>query len=69
MIKSIHQSTKIERQNVIDEMFKCQNGDCDNCGVCTIFKGTSPQAVYKDYIEGIREFSEIAREFNQRNRL
>lgn len=66
MMKSIKQSTQIERQNIIDEMFRCHNGDCDSCGVCAIFKGTTPQKVYKDYIEGIREFDEIIKEFHQK---
>ena len=62
----IKKSTKEERKELINEMFRCHNGDCDNCGVCVIFKGTSPLAVYRDYIEGKREFQDIAREFNQR---
>lgn len=66
MVKTIKQTTQKERQKIIDEMFQCHHGDCDNCGVCVIFKGTSPQLVYKDYIEGIREFAEIAREWNQK---
>lgn len=62
----IKDSTKEEREKYIAEMFRCRNGDCDNCGVCQIFAGTSPEEVYQDFIDGKREFAEIARAWNQR---
>ncbi|MDD7378238.1 MAG: hypothetical protein SO445_04020 [Lachnospiraceae bacterium] len=62
----IAESTKEEREAYIREMFRCKNGDCENCGVCRIFAGTSPEEVYEDFVEGKREFSEIAREWNLR---
>lgn len=65
-MKTIKETTKEERQQIIHDMFRCHNGDCDNCGICMIFKGTSPVKVYQDYIDGKREFQDIAREFNQR---
>lgn len=65
MVKSIKDSTKKERQNYIDELFRCQNGDCENCGVCKIFAGTSPQVIYRDYIEGKQEFVEVSQTFNK----
>lgn len=65
-MKMIKDTTKEERNKIIEDMFRCHNGDCENCGVCMIFKGTSPGVVYQDYIEGKREFQEIAKEFNQR---
>lgn len=66
MIKSIHDSSQEERQKLIDALFQCQNGNCDSCGICQVFKGTSPQAVYKEYIEGKKEFAEITQEMNQK---
>ena len=65
-MKTIKETTKEERKQLIHDMFHCHNGDCENCGVCMIFKGTSPMKVYQDYIDGKREFQDIAREFNQR---
>ena len=49
---TIHNSTKEERENYIKELFHCHHGDCENCGVCMIFKGKSPVDVFHDYIEG-----------------
>lgn len=62
----IDTSTKEEREQYIQELFHCHHGDCENCGVCVIFKGKSPKDVFKEYIEGKREFDEISREWNQR---
>lgn len=66
MMKKIADSSKEERQQIIDEMFQCQNGNCEQCGICQVFKYASPQEVYRDYIEGKKEFSEITREMNQK---
>ena len=56
---------KQERKDYVQKLFHCHNGDCDNCGVCQIFKGVSPQVVFQDYIEGKREFQDIAKEFHR----
>lgn len=61
----IEETTSQERQAYIEELFHCHHGDCENCGVCKIFKGTSPQNVFQDYIEGKREFQDIAKEFHR----
>lgn len=66
MAKLIKDSTSKQRQLYIDQLFQCQNGDCENCGVCKVFAGTSPQQVYQDYIDGKREFNELNQLFNQR---
>ena len=65
MVKLIKDTTKEMRQQYIEELFVCKNGDCENCGVCKVFAGTSPQIVYCEYIEGTREFLEIAQGYNQ----
>ena len=64
MAKLIKETTKSERENYLNKLFACKNGDCENCGVCKIFAGTSPQEVYYDYIIGKREFLEISQTFN-----
>lgn len=66
MIKLIAHSTKEERKQIIEEMFQCQNGNCEQCGICRIFKYASPQEVYQDYIDGKKEFSQITQEMNRR---
>lgn len=65
-MKRIADSTQKERKQIIDEMFRCQNGNCEQCGICRVFKYASPQEVYRDYIEGKKEFSEITKEMNER---
>ncbi|MGN1022901.1 MAG: hypothetical protein ACI4OJ_05335 [Lachnospiraceae bacterium] len=52
-------STKEERQAYIEETYHCIN-DCDMCGLCKIYHGKEPVLVYRDYIEGTREFADIA---------
>lgn len=61
----IKDSNKKIRKEYIDNLFKCKNGDCDNCGVCRIFKGVAPEEVYQDFIEGICEFEEISKRWNE----
>ncbi len=62
----IEASTIAEREQYINDLFRCHNGDCENCGICKVFSGTSPQQVYADFIAGRREFDDIAREWNER---
>lgn len=62
----IKDTTKEERIKYIENMFACHHGDCENCGVCHIFKGKLPVDVFYDYIEGKREFQDILKEWNQR---
>lgn len=66
MKRLIKDTTKEERLRIISDLYKCKNGDCDNCGLCKIFVGTTAIEVYHDYIEGIRELDEVSREFNQK---
>ena len=60
-------STRTERAAYIQETFRCHNGDCENCGVCHFFAGSSPEKVFADFIDGRREFMEITTEWNQRH--
>ncbi len=57
-MKSIYESTKEERLNIINKVFKCRH-DCESCGVCTVFKGIPPEVALKDYIDGIAEFNDV----------
>lgn len=66
MKKRIKETTKEERIQIINELYKCRNGDCDNCGICKVFVGTSPLDVYNEYIEGIKELDAVSREFNEK---
>lgn len=58
----IGSSTQKERENYIQTTFRCKS-DCDNCGMCKIFRGKTPEVVYADYIAGKRTFAEITAEY------
>lgn len=55
-------STKEQRAAYIKETFWCRS-DCDTCGICKVLRGKSPETAYTDYIEGKREFSDVAAEY------
>lgn len=38
MAKLIKETTKSERENYLNKLFACKNGDCENCGVCKILQ-------------------------------
>lgn len=58
----IHNSTKEQREQYIKETFKCR-ADCDSCGLCAVLRGKTPEVAYADYIDGIRDFSDVAAEY------
>ena len=65
-MRLIKDTTKEERIKIINELYHCHNGDCDNCGICSIFVGTSPMEVFEPYIEGKKELNEVSMEFKQK---
>jgi len=64
MRPEIKNSTRDERYNYIKETFPCK-GDCDVCGICSVFRGREPIIVFSDYIEGKRTFEEIYEEYKR----
>lgn len=58
----IHNSTKEQREQYIKEIFKCR-ADCDSCGLCAVLRGKTPEVAYADYIDGKRDFSDVAAEY------
>lgn len=58
----IGSSTQKERESYIQTTFRCKS-DCDNCGMCEVFHGKTPEVVYADYIAGKRTFAEITAEY------
>ena len=54
-------STKEERLAYVLEAWKCLNC-CDECGKCRILRGRDAEALYADYIEGKRTYTEITLE-------
>ena len=62
MIPDIKDSTKEERESYIKDRFKCIS-DCDNCGICAMYKNQDPLLVYMDYIDGVRDFQDITNDY------
>jgi len=60
----IKDTTREEREAIIRESMDC-GGGCENCSSCWI-GGGSPWEMYRDYIDGKKEISEINREYNAR---
>lgn len=58
----IENSTKEERENYIKNTFFCRS-DCENCGICKIFRGKEPLVVFQEYIEGRKTFQDVQAEY------
>lgn len=58
----VKESTKEEREQYIKDTFKCIS-DCDNCGICKVLRGKTPEMAYADYIAGNRDFSDVAADY------
>ena len=44
--------------------FRCL-ADCDNCGHCQFLHGRNALDVYRDYVDGKREFMEVTLEWRR----
>lgn len=60
----IENSTKEERRTFVLEAWKCLH-DCESCGKCRILKGSDPETLYSDYINGVKTYIDIS--LNLRN--
>ncbi|MBE6099738.1 MAG: hypothetical protein E7197_06735 [Anaerovibrio sp.] len=58
----ISNSTVLEREKYIKDNFYCR-GNCEICGICKVYHGKTPEAVYAEYIAGKRSFQEITEEY------
>ena len=61
----IAQSTREEREQFIKDKFPCI-ADCDMCGLCAAFHGKTAELVYKEYIDGTKEFMQVSEEIRSR---
>ena len=52
-------STVDERREYIKNRYPCIS-DCDMCGLCKVFHGKDPELAFRDYIEGVSTFEEVA---------
>ena len=58
----ISDSTREERAEFIRKRFVCIS-NCEMCGLCTVFHGKDPEIAYADYIEGIRDFTDVSADY------
>lgn len=58
-------STAELRRAYVKRRFPCI-ADCDMCGNCKFFRGKDPEVAFADYINGIRSFEEVLRDYKIR---
>jgi hypothetical protein len=63
---SIHATTREERIQIINKALNCGAGGCESCSGCGVFGTGDPYDMYKPYIDGIKEISQINMEFRER---
>ena len=61
---AINASSREERMDYIIHEFRCL-ADCDNCGHCQFLHGRNALDVYRDYVDGKREFMEVTLEWRR----
>lgn len=54
----ISDSTREQREEYIRTEYACR-ADCENCGMCKVLKGKTPEIAFQDYIEGKIEITKI----------
>ena len=60
----IKDTTREEREALIEEALSCSGGGCENCSGCGVFGAGDPYDMYRPYIDGEKELSEITAEFS-----
>lgn len=57
-VLKIKESTREQREEYIRVRYACKS-DCENCGMCKVLKGKTPEIAFAEYIEGSKELSDI----------
>ena len=63
---SIENTTREEREKIIQKSLSCGGDGCESCSGCGVFGAGDPYEMYRPYIEGKMELSEINMAFNER---
>ena len=58
----ICESNEEQREQFIRERFMCIS-NCENCGICKVLRGKTPEVAFADYIKGKREFIEVQQDY------
>lgn len=59
----IKNTTREQREKIVRDSLSCGAEPCDSCSSCGMYGAGDPFDMYKPYIEGKKELSEISREF------
>lgn len=54
----VRNSTREQREEYIKKKYTCKS-DCENCGMCKVLKGKTPEIVFKEYMEGKKDLGDI----------
>lgn len=61
----IKDTTREERMKIVAQSLAVCGGSCDFCSGCDNIGGGSVEELYRPYIDGEKEISEINREYNR----
>ncbi len=64
MVPQIASSTREERLAYVRERYQCI-ADCDNCGLCKLFRGGDAEHALAAYIEGKTELRQVLMEYRK----
>ncbi len=65
MAPLIASSTREEREAYVNERYRCI-ADCDQCGLCKIFHGHSPEHALQPYVDGEQELATVLMSYRGR---
>ncbi len=60
----IKDTTREEREAIVRKGLGCDGNECENCSACGLYGAGDMLKLYKPYIDGERELSEISATFN-----
>ena len=61
----IMDTTREEREKIIQNALDCGGGGCENCSSCGL-GGGDPFEMFQPYIDGVKEIAEINAEYRAR---
>jgi hypothetical protein len=59
----IKNTTKEQREEIVRNSLGCGGDGCENCSSCGVYGAGDPFDMFKPYIDGLKEISEINQEF------
>ena len=62
----INETTREEREELVRRGLSCDANECENCSACGMYGAGDMLEIYRDYIDGKKELSEISAGFKGR---